>query len=146
MYNRDMSILYHSSNKQIDFIKQLNIHHTTFTKHLTHGTYYLGKYLFSRDLIEGAVVADMTLFDLQNQLAQDRVRYNLNKPVNSNSVAVVLIDDKTGHSSIHHSLGATIKALTERGYNPSQKTLVKNLDTDQLYCGHKCYRAPYNPK
>jgi len=38
MYNRDMTILYHSSHKQIKFIKQLNIHHTTFTKHITKGT------------------------------------------------------------------------------------------------------------
>ena len=48
MYNRDMTILYFSSTKQIDFIRKLNIHHITFSKHLEKGTFYLGKYLFSR--------------------------------------------------------------------------------------------------
>jgi hypothetical protein len=47
MYNRDFTILYFCSVKQIDFIKILNINHTTFIKHLTNSTYYLGKYAFS---------------------------------------------------------------------------------------------------
>lgn len=46
MYNRDKTILYYSSFKQIDFINKLNISHFTFTKHLNKGSYYLGKYFF----------------------------------------------------------------------------------------------------
>ena len=46
MYNRDKSILYYFTLQQKDFISKLNISHFTFTKHLTEGTYYLGKYLF----------------------------------------------------------------------------------------------------
>ena len=49
MYNRDMSILYYSSTQQIAFIRKINVHHSTFTKHLDNGTYYLNKYLFLRE-------------------------------------------------------------------------------------------------
>ena len=48
MYNRDKTILYYYSTQQKDFINNLNISHFTFTKHLNKGSYYLGKYLFSR--------------------------------------------------------------------------------------------------
>jgi hypothetical protein len=49
MYNRDKSILYYYSTQQKDFIKNLNIHFETLKKHLNNGTYYLGKYSFSRE-------------------------------------------------------------------------------------------------
>src|SRR6267143_6430883 len=48
MYNRDMSILYYYTSEQINFITKFSVHHTTFTKHLNNGTYYLGKYKFLR--------------------------------------------------------------------------------------------------
>lgn len=48
MYNRDKTILYYSSTQQKDFIINLNISHFTFSKHLNKGSYYLGKYIFSR--------------------------------------------------------------------------------------------------
>lgn len=80
--------------------------------------------------MEEVVVADMTIFDLQNQQAQDRVQYNINKPVNRSSVAVILIIDKTANQLFYNSFGAVIKALTEQEYNPTQRTLVKQLNTD----------------
>jgi len=49
MYNRDKSILYYYSTQQKDFIQNLNIHFETLKKHLNNGTYYLGKYSFSRE-------------------------------------------------------------------------------------------------
>jgi hypothetical protein len=51
LYNRDKSILYYFTSQQKDFISKLSISHFTFTKHLNNGTYYLGKYLFSREYI-----------------------------------------------------------------------------------------------
>jgi hypothetical protein len=80
MYNRDMTILYFFSTQQIDFIRKLNVHHTTFTKHLENGTYYLGKYLFSREAVLTAKVKDMTDLDLALMLEKDRAKYNINKP------------------------------------------------------------------
>jgi len=49
MYNRNKTILYYFSTQQSDFIKNLNIHFGTFKKHLDNGTYYLGRYSFSRE-------------------------------------------------------------------------------------------------
>jgi len=92
MYNRDKSILYYSSTQQKDFIINLNIAHFTFNKHLTNGTYYLGKYLFTREPILTAKVKDISLLDLALMLEKDREKYNKNKPLNSLSKSVLLVD------------------------------------------------------
>lgn len=62
IYNRDYSIIYYFSRKQTDFILTLNVAHTTFTKHLNDGTYYLNKYVFSREFVSDAVYLDMPRF------------------------------------------------------------------------------------
>ena len=142
MYNRDFSILYFSSTKQIDFINKLGIHHVTFNKHLKNGTYYLGKYVFSREFISTAQKIDISLFDLCNQLEKDRTKFNVNKPVNSLSISVILINDSTKEKQFFHSLGSVIQFLKNNGYKADQRTLVKRLDTEILYYGYKCYRAP----
>jgi len=79
MYNRDMTILYYNSTQQIDFIRKFNIHHTTFTKHLNNGTYYLGKYLFLREPLLTAKVKDMSDSDLALMLSKDRIKFNKKK-------------------------------------------------------------------
>jgi len=87
MYNRDMSILYFFSTKQVDFIRKLNVHHITFSKHLKKGTFYLDKYLFSSEPVLTAKVKDMSDLDLALMLEKDRVKYNKNKSLNSLSSA-----------------------------------------------------------
>lgn len=76
MYNRDMSILYYYSTQQIDFIRKFNIHHSTFTKHLKNGTYYLGKYLFLRKPVLTAKVKNMLDKDLGLMLKKDRIKFS----------------------------------------------------------------------
>lgn len=90
MYNRDKSILYYSSTQQKDFILNLNIVHFTFTKHLNKGTYYLGKYLFSREHELSAKVTDISLLELALQLEKDRLLFNKNKPLSSLSKPVLV--------------------------------------------------------
>jgi hypothetical protein len=68
LYNRDKSVLYYYSTQQKDFIVNLNISHFTFTKHLNKGSYYLGKYLFSRFPKNTAKVKDISNLDLALQL------------------------------------------------------------------------------
>lgn len=142
MYNRDQSILYFASTQQIDFINTLNIHHTTFTKHLEKGTYYLGKYLFSRDIVLTAKVIEMTPLDLAMLLESDRMHYNINKPVNSNSRSVVLVD-KSNKLTLFHSLGSCIQFLKSKGFSADRRTLVKRIDSGIEYYGFKCY-SPTN--
>ena len=142
MYNRDYSILYYSSDKQIDFVRKLGIHHTTFTKHLNNGTFYLGKYVFSNKLIDTAQKYDLSMFDLLNMLEKDRVKFNINKPVNSFSTSVVLIDASTKEKYLFLSLGSALKFLRDKGHRADQRTLVKRLDTDILYYGYNCKKAP----
>lgn len=142
MYNRDYSILYYSSDKQIDFIRKLGIQHSTFTKHLNNKTFYLGKYVFSNKLIDTAQNYDLSMFDLLNILEKDRVKFNINKPVNSLSTSVVLIDASTQEKYLFLSLGKALKFLRDKGHRADQRTLVKRLDTDILYYGYNCKKAP----
>lgn len=142
MYNRDCSILYYSSLKQIDFVRELGIHHTTFTKHLNNKTFYLGKYLFSKEFIDTAQKVDLSRFDLLNMLEKDRVKFNINKPVNSLSTSVVLIDTSTQEKLLFLSLGSALRFLRDKGYRADQRTLVKRLDTNIEYYGYYCKKAP----
>lgn len=50
--------------QQTNFIRKLNVHHTTFTKHLNNGTYYLGKYLFLTEPVLTAKIKEMSETDL----------------------------------------------------------------------------------
>lgn len=92
MYNRDMSLLYYSSTQEIDFIKKFNIHHTTFTKHLNNATYYLGKYIFSRQPVLTSKVKGLNERDLFLMLKKDRVKFNISKPISSLAKPVILTD------------------------------------------------------
>jgi hypothetical protein len=139
MYNRDMSILYFFSTQQIDFIRKLNIHHTTFSKHLENGTYYLGKYLFSRVPVLTAKVKDMSDLDLMLMLEKDRVKYNKNKPLNSLSKPVILTDvDNLENTIVLPSLGKCVEYLQNKGLSASQVTLVKHINSGKAYCGYLC--------
>jgi len=137
-YNRDKSRLYFSTTQQKDFISKLNISHLTFTKHLTKGTYYLGKYLFLRERVSTARSSDMTLAEIALMLKRDRVKFNKEKPVNGSSKAILLIDIISKEELLFESLGQCIDFLKSKGFSASQKTLVKRLNTDLSYKGYIC--------
>lgn len=139
MYNRDMTILYFFSTQQIDFIRKLNIHHTTFTKHLENGTYYLGKYLFSREAVLTAKVKDISDLDLALMLEKDRAKYNINKPVSSSSKPVILTDvNNLENTVVLPSLGKCVEYLQNKGLPASQVTLVKHINLGKAYNGYLC--------
>lgn len=138
MYNRDQSILYYYTTQQKDFISKLNISHFTFTKHLTNGTYYLGKYLFTRERNNTARESHMTLPEIALMLERDRIKFNKEKPVNSSSKAIVLIDVQSKEELLFESLGQCINFLKSKGFSASQKTLVKRLNSDLSYKGYIC--------
>ena len=137
-YNRDKSILYFSTAQQKDFISKLNISHITFTKHLTNGTYYLGKYLFLRKRISTARSSDMTLAEIALMLKRDRVKFNKEKPVYGSSKAILLTDVLSKDELLFESLGKCTDFLKSKGFSASQKTLVKHLNTDLSYKGYIC--------
>jgi hypothetical protein len=138
LYNRDRSILYYYTLQQKDFISKLNIGQTTFTKHLTKGSYYLGKYLFLRERIDTAKVTEITLPEIAIMLQQDRVKFNRSKPVNSLSKSVLLINIESKEEIIFESLGKCVKLFSSKGLPVSQSTLVKRLDTNIPYRGYIC--------
>lgn len=138
MYNRDMSILYYSSTQQIDFIRKINIHHTTFTKHLNNGTYYLGKYLFLREPVLTAKVKDMSDSDLSLMLEKDRLKYNINKPLNSSAKPIELTDISTNNIIMLPSLGKCIEYLKDKGLPANQTTLIKYINLGKAYHGYLC--------
>ena len=137
MYNRDMSILYYYTSEQINLIRNFNIHHTTLTKHLNNGTYYLGKYKFLREPVLTAKVKDMSDTDLVINLEKDRVEYNKSKPLNSLSKPVILIDENNKNITIKfESLGKVICFLKNKELPARQGTLVKRLNTNIAYQGY----------
>lgn len=138
MYNRDKSILYYFTLQQKDFISKLNISHASFTKHLTKGTFYLGKYLFLRERVYTAKVTAMALPEIAIMLQQDRVKFNRSKPVNSLSKPILLINIENKEEIVFENLGKCVKFFSNKGFPVSQVTLVKRLDTNITYHGYIC--------
>lgn len=139
MYNRDKSILYYYSVQQKDFIINLNIHYITFNKHLKNGTYYLGKYLFTREPVLTAKTKNISVADLALMLEKDRVKFNINKPLNSLSKSVVLMyinDNK--NSKFFLSLGKCVEYLKSKGLPANQSTLVRYINLGKAYHGYTC--------
>lgn len=159
MYNRDKTVLYYSSTQQKDFINKLNISHFTFSKHLKNGTYYLGKYLFTREAELQAKVKNISILDLALQLEKDRIYFNKNKPTNSLSRSVLMFLDSNStqtpqaYESIKKekednqemlflSIGKCVEYLRSKGFPATHTTLVKCIASDIPYCGYK-YKYKY---
>ena len=139
MYNRDKSILYFGSLQQIDFIRNLNIHHTTLMKHLKKGTYYLGRYSFSRNLYLNANKLNMSLLDLALKLEKERKIFNKNKPVNCLSIRVTLEDSNNKENTIlFFSLSKCVSFLKDKGYKADIRMLKKAVNTGNPYFGYYC--------
>jgi len=75
MYNRDKSILYHCSANQKYFSNYLNIHYSTLEKHINKGTYYLGKYLFTRQFCSLAIFKKLYISEVASMLNKDREKF-----------------------------------------------------------------------
>lgn len=140
MYNRDGSILHFSSTQQIDFLRQFNIHHTTFSKHLKNGTYYLGKYLFLREPLLTAKVSLLSPKDLLLQLDKDRLKFNRVKPLNNLSKPIEIKDmsELSKNHFIFPSLGKCIVFFKKLGFPASQVTLNKCIKEGRPYKGYIC--------
>lgn len=138
MYNRDKTILYYSSMQQKDFITDLNIHYVTFNKHLNKGTYYLGKYLFTREPVLNAKKSDLSLKDLSLMLEKDRVKYNRTKPVRLSKPVLLMNEKDSNKTELFPSLGKCVEYLRSKGLPATQVTLVKCLNTNKTYYGYKC--------
>lgn len=143
MYNRDGSICYYKSTKQIDFVRKLGIHKVTFMKHLELGTYYLNKYLFSIEELPNAQQSDFTVEEVATMLDIDRVSNNKNKalvPRLRRSVAVTLINIETKEEHKFPSLGTAVKFLKNASYSADPRTLVKRINTNIPYYGFTCQK------
>lgn len=140
MYNRDGSICYYKSTKQIDFVRKLGIHKVTFMKHLEQGTYYLNKYLFSIDELPNAEQSDITVEQVATMLDIDRVTNNKNKALVPFSIAVTLINIETKEQYKFPSLGSAVKFIKNASYPADQRTLVKRINTNIPYHGFTCHK------
>ena len=73
MYNRDKTILYHFTEDVKEFSEYLRIYKANLNKHLTNGTYYLGKYSFSEELSSNVLkFKNLSLPELNLMLTKDR--------------------------------------------------------------------------
>jgi hypothetical protein len=93
----------------------------------------LGKYLFSRFPENTAKVKDISKLDLALHPEKDRKIFNKNKPLNSLSRSVLLIDANT--TKLVFSIGKCISYLRAKGLPATQTTLVKYIDKGKTYHG-----------
>jgi hypothetical protein len=140
MYNRDKSVLYYFSTQQEDFIKNLNIHFETLKKHLKNGTYYLGKYSFSREWITDCKISDITLLDLALKLQMERINYNKNKPIKSESKVILLTSvNNPKDAKLFYGFRQCIRFLKEdKGLPSTKETLLKYIINGKPYHGYLC--------
>jgi hypothetical protein len=140
MYNRDKTILYYYSTQQKDFINNLNIHYVTFNKHLKNNTYYLGKYSFSRELVLTAKDTNISLLDFALKLQKDRVIFNKNKPINSESKVIILTSlNDVKDVNIFYGIKSCINYLRkEKGFPSTRETLIKYINNGKPYHGYIC--------
>jgi hypothetical protein len=140
MYNQDMSILYYGSAQQKDFIRYLNVHHTTFTKHLDKGTYYLDKYVFSRKVVPTAEVMDISMTALATQLEADRIKYNATKPILIPICPVILLDSENT-KLLFSSKAKCVRFLKSQGHKADVQGLTKFLDSGIKYRNYSCFTS-----
>ena len=81
VYNRDKSILYFYTKNLYNFLVNLNINYHTYNKHLTNGTYYLRRYLFSKVFEPNAICKLITLLEFADILAKDKKKIKSRKIV-----------------------------------------------------------------
>jgi hypothetical protein len=74
MYNRDKSILYFYAKKNY-FIDDLNINEFLLEKHISNGTYYLGKYSLLSEYYPKARYKEMAIYDVFEMLENDRLKF-----------------------------------------------------------------------
>lgn len=140
MYNRDKSIIYYFSYQQNDFIRNLKIHFETFKKHLNNNTYYLGRYSFSRVLVETAKISDISLMDLGIKLDKERINFNKNKPLKSESWTILLTSITEPLDTLtFNGYRPCIKFLrNEKGIKTTRETLIKYIKNGLPYNGYIC--------
>jgi hypothetical protein len=136
MYNADKTVLYYSSTRQTDFRDLLKISHTTFTKHLTNGSLYLDKFLFSRELVGAAAPVDLTLQQLIALLEELRISSNINKSDLGPLAKSVIFTNSEGQEIEFPSLGKAIAFLKSEGHKADQRVLVKRLAVNGEYKGY----------
>lgn len=73
MYTKDLTKLIYSSDNQEDFIFNLKIHHSIFSRSIKTGAIYLGKYVFTDKPVLGAKECNMTKTDILAILEKDRL-------------------------------------------------------------------------
>lgn len=135
MYTKDFSELIHSSSTQEEFIFKLNIHHSTFSKCLSTGSPFLGKYVFTKDPVPGAKVNNMSLAQIKCLLDQDRL---VEKNSKRKSNQILLRDvDNSDNTKVFDSVKACLEFLNTIG-NSSKTTLFRRISNNEPYHGYIC--------
>jgi hypothetical protein len=132
--------LYYYSRQQKDFITNLNIHNVTFNKHLINNTYYLGKYTFSIDLELTARASNISILNLALKLKKDRIKFNKNKPIISETRIMSLTSIKNSKDvKLFYGIKSCIDYLNKKKGLPStREILIKYINNDKPYHGYTC--------
>lgn len=133
MYTQDFSRLIFSSPIQEDFIFNLGIHHTIFSRSLKTGESYLGKYVFTDSPVLGATENELPLTEVLALLSQDRAEAERSK---GRSLILINIHNKDDTKEFD-SIRGCVRYLNNIA--PSSKTtLYRHIESGRPYHGYYC--------
>jgi len=111
-------------------------------KYLKNGTYYLRKYSysFSREWIIESKVLDITPLNLVIKLQKERIKYSKNKPIKSESKAILLTSiNDSKDIKLFYGFRQYVKFLKEdKGFPSTKETLFKYIIKGKPYYSYHC--------
>jgi hypothetical protein len=125
VYNQDKSILHYSATSTWSFLREVKMAHNTLSTYLANGEALHGRFVFSKELIQGAVISLMDVKELSQILADARALQKIKNLPHPN-VSTTLIDNETGKEYLFNSLISASKftksfALTNSRYIAQSK-------------------------
>lgn len=137
VYNQDKSILLYSAPSTWSFLREVKMAHNTLSTHLASGEALYGKFVFSRELIQGAVISLMDVNELSQILADARALQNIQNLPHPN-VSTTLIDNETGKEYLFNSLVNASKFTKSFALNNSRyiaQSKLSNMKSGDSFKG-----------
>lgn len=144
MYTKDFSKLMYSSDIQEDFIFKLRIHHSIFTNSLKSGSIYLGKYVFTDQPVESAIISNLSEIELLGILESDRLEIKQNEDQKvGRKVTVRSLKDES-FIKVFNSINDCISYLNSNTYLPFGEETLPGIFTKTTLYRYIKSGKPYN--
>lgn len=126
LYDKNSTILYHTSSSLNAFCADLGIHNSSYKKYVNKNEPYLGSFIISSTFITDTTPANLTLSELRALLNEHREKSLINRATLYGK-AVEVFDKVNNKKTIYYSITNLSKEL-----NIAKSTIRKYLDNGQL--------------